>query len=81
MRFLGGTDFQGDQAFANAQVAYLREVFEQDIFACGEQSRTDFSLANRGSLLGDAECRIAHFYNVLDDELGIATRGRSPWVG
>lgn len=80
MRFLCGTDFQGDQALANAQVAYLREVFGQDIFACGEQSRTDFSLANRGSLLGDAECRIAHFYNILDDELGIETRGTPPWV-
>lgn len=81
LRFLGGTDFQISQEMMDAQVAYLREVFGQDIFACGEQSRNDFSLGNKGSLLGDAECRIAHFFDALDRDLGVETPGAVPWVG
>jgi len=80
MRFLGGTDFQLSQEMMDTQVKYLREVFGQDVFACGEQSATDASLGNKGSLLGDAECRIAHFYDVLDADLGIETPGKVPWV-
>lgn len=80
MRFLGGTDFQLSQEMMDTQVSYLREVFSQDVFACGEQSANDASLGNKGSLLGDAECRIAHFYDVLDADLGIETSGKVPWV-
>ena len=80
MRFLGGTDFQLSQEMMDTQVAYLREVFSQDVFACGEQSANDASLGNKGSLIGDAECRIAHFYDNLDADLGIETSGKVPWV-
>jgi len=80
MRFLAGPNFQMEHDVRNATVAYLRQVFGEDIFACGEQSATDHSLGNQGSLLGDAECRIAHLYDCLDRDLGIETPGAVPWA-
>lgn len=77
MRFLAGPDLVGNKDV----VAHLRQIFGEDIHACSEQSQNDFSLGNRGSLLGDAECRVAHFYEVLDADLGIETPGTPPWIG
>jgi len=80
MRFMAGPDFQQEHDVRNATVGYLRQVFGEDIFACSEQAANDHSLGNPGSLLGDAECRIAHLYDSLDEDLGIETPRTPPWV-
>jgi phenylpropionate dioxygenase-like ring-hydroxylating dioxygenase large terminal subunit len=62
----------GDEEFVatrQAERQYVEAVFNEDVFICGEQRATAKSAGNVKSLLSEAECRIAHLFDVLERDI------------